>query len=380
MDKPVGVSAFEPPEDTTFTLSAIALDVQLQDGKSKSRPGGVTIDAAELSLQASKAFNGHVYRRGQQMFLKYHQGEADECVVKLTVKDMEFVDIGRGADGAGAVSGGGGGAGARAPSAVGQLIKVTTVQIAKAAHKDNENLKLTGSSSGKAVKIIDKGFNFGELGIGGLDAQFQEIFRRAFASRMVPPAVLKKMGQTHVRGMLLYGPPGCGKTLIARKLAQALHAAPPKIVNGPEILNKYVGASEEAVRALFKEAEAEQAEKGDDSELHIIILDEMDAILRSRGSTSGGTGVNDSVVNQFLSKIDGVEALNNILLIGMTNRKDMIDEAILRPGRLEIHVEIGLPDEPGRVQVLGIHTKALRANGMLADDVSVEDIAARAKN
>lgn len=141
-----------------------------------------------------------------------------------------------------------------------------------------------------------------------------------------------------------------------------------------------MGASEEAVRALFKEAEAEQAEKGDDSELHIIILDEMDAILRSRGSTSGGTGVNDSVVNQFLSKIDGVEALNNILLIGMTNRKDMIDEAILRPGRLEIHVEIGLPDEPGRVQVLGIHTKALRANGMLADDVSVEDIAARAKN
>ncbi len=380
MDKPVPISVFEPPEDTTFTLSSIALDVQLQDAKSKSRPGGVAIDAAELALQASKAFSGHVYRRGQQMFLKYHQGEADECVVKLTVKDMEFVDIGRGADGAGAVSGGGGGAGARAPSAVGQLIKVTTVQIAKAAHKDNENLKLTGSSSGKAVKIIDKGFNFGELGIGGLDAQFQEIFRRAFASRMVPPAVLKKMGQTHVRGMLLYGPPGCGKTLIARKLAQALHAAPPKIVNGPEILNKYVGASEEAVRALFKEAEAEQAEKGDDSELHIIILDEMDAILRSRGSTSGGTGVNDSVVNQFLSKIDGVEALNNILLIGMTNRKDMIDEAILRPGRLEIHVEIGLPDGPGRVQVLNIHTKALRANGMLAADVSIEDIAARAKN
>jgi len=77
--------------------------------------------------------------------------------------------------------------------------------------------------------------------------------------------------------------------------------------------------------------------------LHIIILDEMDAICKQRGSVRDGTGVSDSVVNQLLSKIDGVDSLNNILLIGMTNRKDMIDDALLRPGRLEVHVEIGLP-------------------------------------
>jgi hypothetical protein len=143
---------------------------------------------------------------------------------------------------------------------------------------------------------------------------------------------MKKMGQKHARGMLLFGPPGCGKTLIARQIGKALHARPPKIVNGPEILNKYVGQSEENIRALFADAEKEQAERGDDSELHIIIFDEFDAICKQRGSTGGGTGVNDSIVNQLLSKIDGVDSLNNILLIGMTNRKDMLDEAVLRPG------------------------------------------------
>jgi len=94
--------------------------------------------------------------------------------------------------------------------------------------------------------------------------------------------------------------------------------------------------------------------------LHIIIFDEMDAIMRSRGSVSDNTGVADSVVNQLLSKIDGVDSLNNILIIGMTNRKDMIDEAILRPGRLELHIEITLPDEPGRLQILNIHTTAMK--------------------
>jgi len=83
--------------------------------------------------------------------------------------------------------------------------------------------------------------------------------------------------------------------------------------------------------------------------LHIIIFDEIDAICRQRGAAgNSGTGVNETIVNQLLSKMDGVDSLNNILIIGMTNRKDMMDEAILRPGRLEVHLEIGLPDEKGR--------------------------------
>ena len=183
--------------------------------------------------------------------------------------------------------------------------------------------------------------------------------------------------------MLLFGPPGCGKTLIARQIGKILNAREPKIVNGPEILNKFVGGSEEKVRELFADAEKEQREEGDQSMLHIIILDEMDAICKQRGSNSGGgTGVSDSVVNQLLSKIDGVDSLNNILLIGMTNRKDMIDDALLRPGRLELHVEIGLPDKKGRNQILNIHTKNMReANRISAAALANLDmVAEKTKN
>jgi vesicle-fusing ATPase len=180
--------------------------------------------------------------------------------------------------------------------------------------------------------------------------------------------------------MLLYGPPGCGKTLIARKISQALKARPPKIVNGPSILNKYVGGSEEKIRELFADAEAEQEEEGEASELHVIIFDEIDAICKKRGSVSDGTGVHDSVVNQLLTKIDGVDSLDNILVIGMTNRLDMIDDALTRPGRLEVKVEIGLPDEEGRVQILNIHTGGMSASNRLAGDVNTSHLAKKCKN
>ena len=145
-----------------------------------------------------------------------------------------------------------------------------------------------------------------------------------------------------------------GKTLIARQIGKMLNGKEPKIVNGPEVLNKYVGASEENIRALFAEAEADQEAHKEYSELHVIIFDEIDAICKSRGSVRDGSGVHDTVVNQLLTKIDGVDSLNNILLIGMTNRKDMLDEALLRPGRLEVQVEIGLPDDKGRLQILKV--------------------------
>lgn len=228
--------------------------------------------------------------------------------------------------------------------------------------------------------IFRPDFNFEELGIGGLNKEFSNIFRRAFASRVFPPHVVRDLGINHVRGMLLYGPPGTGKTLMARQIAKFLKAAEPKIVNGPEILNKYVGASEENIRKLFEDAEKEYKLEGDNSQLHIVIFDEIDAICKSRGSSKDSTGVSDSIVNQLLSKIDGVDALNNILLIGMTNRIDMLDEALLRPGRLEVHCEINLPDESGRIEILNIHTGKMRAKGYLGPDVSIEALAAGTKN
>ena len=95
------------------------------------------------------------------------------------------------------------------------------------------------------------------MGIGGLDTEFGAIFRRAFASRVFPPGLVDKLGIQHVKGILLHGPPGTGKTLMARQIGKMLNAREPKIVNGPEILNKYVGASEENIRKLFADAETE---------------------------------------------------------------------------------------------------------------------------
>ncbi|GMY19271.1 vesicle-fusing ATPase-like [Fagus crenata] len=153
-----------------------------------------------------------------------------------------------------------------------------------------------------------------------------------------------------------------------------LNGREPKIVNGPEVLSKFVGETEKNVRDLFADAENDQRNRGDDSDLHVIIFDEIDAICKSRGSTRDGTGVHDSIVNQLLTKIDGVESLNNVLLIGMTNRKDLLDEALLRPGRLEVQIEISIPDENGRLQILQIHTNKMKESSFLAPDVNLQEL------
>lgn len=167
---------------------------------------------------------------------------------------------------------------------------------------------------------------------------------------------------------------------MARQIGQMLNAREPKIVNGPQILDKYVGESEANVRRLFADAEEEEKRLGPNSGLHIIIFDEIDAICKARGSVAGNSGVHDTVVNQLLAKIDGVEQLNNILVIGMTNRRDMIDEALLRPGRLEVQMEIGLPNETGRVQILNIHTRRMRDFKKIDADFNAAEFASLTKN
>lgn len=195
--------------------------------------------------------------------------------------------------------------------------------------------------------LFKKNLDLQTLGIGGLDREFQEMFRRAFVSRM-QQEVARKMGIQHTKGILLYGPPGCGKTLLARELGKLLNCEEPKIVCGPELINSYQGKSEENVRNLFAEAMVDNS----GSKLYLIICDEFDALCKQRGSDRGGTGVGDNIVNQFLTMIDGPTQLNNILLICMTNRKDLIDDAILRAGRIEVHIEIQLPDQKGREEIL----------------------------
>lgn len=241
-------------------------------------------------------------------------------------------------------------------------------------------LKIADANFRRTSSLLKPQWNFERLGIGGLDSEFTDIFRRAFASRVFPSSVVEKLGIKHVKGILLHGPPGTGKTLIARQIGKMLNAREPKIISGPEIYSKYVGDSEKNIRDLFADAEAEYKAKGDESELHILIFDEMDSICRKRGTISDNSGVSDSVVNQLLAKIDGVDALNNLLIIGMTNKLELIDSALLRPGRFEVHVEIGLPDENGRLQILKIHTNQMTTSDILAKDVNLNELATLTQN
>lgn len=230
--------------------------------------------------------------------------------------------------------------------------------------------------SSNESSLFKTNINLSDLGIGGLDEEFRIMFRKAFASRAIPRKTIEKMGIRHTKGILLYGPPGTGKTLIARKIGEILNCKEPKIVSGPELLNKYVGSSEENVRKLFEDAFKDK----DEDYLHLIICDEFDALCKQRGSVRDGTGVGDNIVNQFLTMIDGPKQLNNILLICMTNRKDLIDPAILRAGRLEVHIEINLPNESGRLQILDIHTRNMKLNNFLSSNVDLKFIASLTKN
>ncbi|MCJ1252771.1 transport between ER and Golgi ATPase protein [Lignoscripta atroalba] len=325
-------------------------------------------DQDELAQHFTKNFENQVFAPGQRLIMDYKS-----LPLLIVVKTIQLVDLSM-TKAAGTEE-----PTVSDPRARGILTRQSLMNFFKDA-RSGINLKASNRRPA-ANAILQPSFKFEDMGIGGLDKEFSAIFRRAFASRIYPPGIIEKLGIQHVKGILLYGPPGTGKTLIARRIGKMLNAREPKVINGPEVLNKYVGQSEENIRKLFADAEKEYKEKGDESGLHIIIFDELDAVCKQRGSgAAGGTGVGDSVVNQLLSKLDGVDQLNNILLIGMTNRKDMIDEALLRSGRLEVHMEISLPDENGRVQILNIHTAKMRENGNLDPDVNIEELAHLTKN
>ncbi|KAL2759819.1 hypothetical protein ACRALDRAFT_1039014 [Sodiomyces alcalophilus JCM 7366] len=343
-----------------------SVDVEVSFASAK-RTSSQTYDEDDLAPRFLKTYGSQVLAPGERILM-----DVNNIPLLIVVKTVGLVNLDLMTDASGTAT-------SRDPNDRGVLTPETRVAFFKAPGAEI-NLKAS-EHRGNTNAIIAPDFKFEDMGIGGLGDEFGTIFRRAFASRVFPPRLVEKLGIQHVKGILLYGPPGTGKTLIARQIGSMLNARKPVIVNGPEILNKYVGQSEENVRKMFAEAEKEFKEKGDESGLHIIIFDELDAVCKQRGSgAGGGTGVGDSVVNQLLTKLDGVDQLNNILLIGMTNRKDMIDEALLRPGRLEVQLEIGLPDEDGRKEIFLIHTSKMRDNDILDPAVDVASLAAQTKN
>ena len=234
-------------------------------------------DTDGMKKQFLDDFNDMPFYSGQSIVFKFEKLP----YIKMTMKDLGYLD---------------------SKNCHGIITQNTAIIFEKVA---DSIMKLTGKSKNKFAmpSIINPDWNFSQMGVGGLDNEFSAIFRRAFASRVFPPDLIEDLGMQHVKGILLYGPPGTGKTLMARQIGKMLNARAPKIVNGPEILNKFVGESEANIRKLFEDAEEDQKKLGANSGLHMIIFDEIDAICKQRGTASGSTGVADTVVNQLLSKV-----------------------------------------------------------------------------
>lgn len=185
--------------------------------------------------------------------------------------------------------------------------------------------------------------------IGGLQKELDQV-RDAVELPFLYPDLFFEYKLSAPKGVLLYGPPGCGKTLIAKAVANSIakklgDRSGKEIrsyflhVKGPELLNKYVGESERQVREVFKKAK----ERAEDGHPVIVFFDEMDALFRTRG-TGISSDIESTIVPQFLSEIDGVESLRNVIVIGASNRQDLIDPAVLRAGRLDVKVKVGRPD------------------------------------
>jgi len=194
--------------------------------------------------------------------------------------------------------------------------------------------------------------------IGGLENAKQEL-KEAVEWPLKYPDNFEKFGVQPPKGVLIYGPPGTGKTLLAKAVANESESN-FIAVKGPELLSKWVGESEKGVREVFRKARQTAPT--------VIFFDEIDSIASTRGGSIADSGVTQRVVNQLLTEIDGLEELQDVAVIAATNRVDIIDPALLRPGRFDRHIKVEDPDEKARLEIFKVHTKKMP----LADNVNLE--------
>ncbi|MDG5775902.1 CDC48 family AAA ATPase [Haloarculaceae archaeon H-GB2-1] len=199
--------------------------------------------------------------------------------------------------------------------------------------------------------------------VGGLE-DTKERLRETIQWPLEYPEVFEQMDMQSAKGVMMYGPPGTGKTLLAKAVANEAQSNFISI-KGPELLNKFVGESEKGVREVFSKAR--------ENAPTVVFFDEIDSIAGERGRHASDSGVGERVVSQLLTELDGLEELEDVVVIATSNRPDLIDSALLRPGRLDRHVHVPVPDEEGRRAIFQVHTR----NKPLADDVDIDELASR---
>ncbi len=202
--------------------------------------------------------------------------------------------------------------------------------------------------------------------IGGLQEVKQDLME-AVEWPMKNPENFSRLGIRPPKGILLYGPPGCGKTLLGRAVATESEANFITI-KGPEVFSKWVGESEKAIREVFR--------KGRMAAPAVIFFDEIDSLVPRRGLGYADSGVTERVISQLLTEMDGIIALEDIVVVAATNRPDIVDPAILRPGRFDRLIYVPEPDEESRLEIFKIYTKEMP----LAKDVDLLQLAAKTKN
>jgi transitional endoplasmic reticulum ATPase len=247
------------------------------------------------------------------------------------------------------------------------------IEVEKIPEEVLESIKVTREDFLEALKNIEPSAmrevlvevpNIRWDDIGGLEDAKQEL-KEAVEWPLKYPEVFKSVNIKPPKGILLYGPPGTGKTLLAKAVANESNANFIS-VKGPELLSKWVGESEKHVREMFRKARQVAPA--------VLFFDEIDSLAPRRGGI-GDSHVTERVVSQLLTELDGMEELKDVVVIAATNRPDIVDPALLRPGRIERHILIPAPDEESRKEIFRIHTKGMP----LAEDVSIEELAKKAE-